>query len=118
MDESYSPRERIRKKKDFSNLYKKGSSSRGTYFNLIYLPNSLTYSRMAVVASKKIGNAVQRNRVRRRVKELFRRNKDLLTTPVDMIVVTKKGVQDATWEDMRTQYLSVIRAIGSKKPRP
>jgi ribonuclease P protein component len=118
MDESYSPRERIRKKKDFSNLYKKGNSARGTYLNLIYLPNSLTYSRMAVVASKKIGNAVQRNRVRRRVKELFRRNKDLLMTPVDMIVVTKKGIQDATLDDIRPQFLSMIRAIGSNKPRP
>jgi ribonuclease P protein component len=70
---------------------------------------------MAVVASKKIGNAVQRNRVRRRVKELFRRNKDLLTLPVDMIVVTKKGVQDASWENMRTQYLSMIQAVGANK---
>jgi len=115
MDESYSPRERIRKRKDFSHLYKKGRLTRGTYFNLIYLPNSLSYSRMAVVASKKIGNAVQRNRVRRRVKELFRRNKELLTLPVDMIVVTKKGLQDASWENMKTQYLTMIKAVGANK---
>ncbi len=118
MGESYSPRERIRKKKDFSYLYKKGRLTRGTYFNLIFLPNGLSYSRMAVVASKKIGNAVQRNRVRRRVRELFRRNKELLTLPVDMIVVTKKGVQDASWENMRIQYLAMVQAVGTNKQHP
>jgi ribonuclease P protein component len=73
---------------------------------------------MAVVASKKIGNAVQRNRVRRRVRELFRRNKELLTLPVDMIVLTKKGVQEASWEDMRIQYLAMVQAVGTNKQHP
>jgi len=118
MGESYSPRERIGKKKDFSNLYKKGFCTRGKYFNLIYLPNSLMFSRMAVVASKKIGCAVQRNRTRRRIKELFRRNKDLLTSPVDLVVVTKKGIQDASWKDIRAQYLSMIQAVRPKKAHP
>ena len=115
MGESYRPRERIRKKKDFFYLYHKGIFARGKYFNLIYLPNNLSYSRMAVVASKKIGNAVERNRVRRRIRELFRRNKDLLKLPVDMIVTTKKGVCDASWENMQTGYFSMIEAIGAKK---
>ena len=115
MGESYRPRERIRKKKDFSYLYNKGFFARGKYFNLIYLPNNLPYSRMAVVASKKIGNAVERNKVRRRIRELFRRNKDLLRSPVDLIVLTKKGVRDASWENMKTQYFSMIEAIGAKK---
>jgi len=115
MGESYRPHERIRKKKDFSYLYKKGRLTRGKYFNLIYLPNSLSYSRMAVVTSKKIGNAVQRNRVRRRVRELFRRNKELLILPVDMIVITKKGVQEASWEDMRIQYLAMVQAVDTNK---
>lgn len=70
---------------------------------------------MAVVASRKIGCAVQRNKVRRRIKELFRRNKELLTTPVDMIIVTKKGVKDASWPDLRTQYISMVQAAGLRK---
>jgi hypothetical protein len=32
-----------------------------------------------------------------------------------MIVVTKKGVQDASWENMRAQYLSMIQAVGANK---
>ncbi len=117
MGESYSPRERIRKKKDFSYLYRKGRATRGKYFNLICLPNSLSYSRMAVVASKKIGNAVQRNRARRRIRELFRRNKELLMLSLDMIIVTKRGVHEASWEDLQSQYFSMIQTLGDKKQK-
>ena len=56
---------------------------------------------MAVVASRKVGNAVQRNRIRRRAKELFRRNKDLLISPVDLLLISKKEMRDASWADLR-----------------
>ncbi|MCK7489713.1 MAG: ribonuclease P protein component [Anaerotruncus sp.] len=48
-----------------------------------------TYSRLAVVASRKVGPAVVRNRVKRRFRELFRRNKELLREPLDLIVITR-----------------------------
>lgn len=114
MIESYGPRERIRKKKDFTNLYKKGSCARGKYFNLIFLPNNLSHSRMAAVTSRKVGNAVQRNKIRRRARELFRRNKDLLTLPLDILFIAKKDIQTATWQDMRERCLSALRAISGK----
>jgi ribonuclease P protein component len=114
MIESYGPRERIRKKKDFNNLYKKGRSVRGKYFNVIFLPNGLGYSRMAVVASKKSGDAVQRNRIRRRARELFRRNKDLLSVPLDILLIAKKETRTATWQDLRLHYLSTLQAISAK----
>jgi len=114
MIESYGPCERIRKKKDFFKLYKRGRCARGKYFNLIYLPNNLSHSRMAVVASKKVGNAVHRNKIRRRARELFRRNKDLLTSPLDILLIAKKDIQLASWRDMRDQYFSVLQAISGK----
>jgi ribonuclease P protein component len=110
--ESYHPQERIRNKSDFAKLYKRGRCDRGKYFNLIHSPNQLEHSRMAVVASRKVGNAVQRNRIRRRAKELFRRNKDLLASPRDLLLIVKKDCRDASWADMRRRYLDALRAIG------
>jgi len=115
MIESYGPLERIRKKKDFADLYKRGNCARGKYFNLIFLPNNLGHSRMAVVASKKIGNAVQRSKVRRRARALFRRNKDLLTYPTDILLIAKKDIQAATWRDIRERYLSAVREICGRR---
>jgi len=115
MIESYGPRERIRKKKDFTDLYKKGSCARGRFFNLIYLPNGLGHSRMAAVTSKKVRNAVQRNRIRRRIRALYRRNKDLLTYPLDILLIAKKDIQDATRQDLLERYLSALQAIRERR---
>ncbi|MGB8951937.1 MAG: ribonuclease P protein component [Candidatus Aminicenantales bacterium] len=115
MLETLSPRERITKKKDFSAIYKKGRWYRGYYFHLVCLPNSLAFSRMAVVASKKVGNAVTRSRIKRVIRELFRRNKELLTSPLDIIFIAKKNIQNSDWEKVRDQYFSVIQAISLKK---
>ena len=114
MLESYGPCERIRKKKEFHELYKKGRCARGEYFNLIYLPNSLGHSRMAAVTSKKVGNAVHRNRIRRRARELFRRNKGLLKSSLDILLIAKKEIRFATWPALRDAYVAAVRAIGGK----
>lgn len=114
MRESLSPQERIRKRKDFLFLYKKGNRYRGRYFSLIYLPNNLEFCRMAVVASKKIGNAVMRNRIKRWMRDLFRRNKDLLKNPVDIIIVAKKEAQDASWSKLKEDYVAAIETVFQK----
>ena len=111
MPESYRPHERIRKKSDFAELYKRGRCDRGRYFNLIHLPNHLGHSRMAVVASRKVGNAVQRNRIRRRAKELFRRNKELLDSSLDLLIIAKKEGAEASWDDLRRRFLDALRSL-------
>lgn len=110
MKETLRPRERIRQKKDFLVLYKKGHRYRGRFFNLVYLSNELGFSRMAVVVSKKVGNAVQRNRIKRRMRALFRTNKDRLINSLDLIFIVKKEVHAATWSSLREDYLAALEA--------
>lgn len=114
MNETLGPHERIRKRNDFLSLYKKGKRYRGKYFNLIYFSNNLSFSRMAVVVSKKIGNAVKRNKIKRWMRSLFRRNKDLLKDSFDIIFVVKKEIQDATWIKLEEEYFSAIESIYNK----
>jgi ribonuclease P protein component len=114
MDETLSPQERIRKKKDFSTLYKKGYRHRGKYFNLIYLSNDLCFSRMAVIASKKIGNAVKRNKVKRWMRALFRKNKKLLKNPLDIIFIAKKEILETSWLTLQKDLSAVLESIYQK----
>ncbi len=111
MTETLTPQERITKKKDFIFLYKKGNRYRGRYFNLIYLSNDLNFSRMAVVVSKKVGGAVERNRIKRRLRTLFRRNKHILLNPLDIILIVKKDIEDASWQSLEDEYLRSVSAI-------
>lgn len=114
MDENFSPRERIRKKKDFYHLYKKGKRYRGKYFVLIYRSGEFAYSRVAVVASKKLGNAVQRNRIRRRFRTLFRKNKKLLRNPLDLIIIPQREIHEADWKSLEKSYAAVLKSINQR----
>jgi len=118
MTETLSPQERIRKKKDFLLLYIKGKRYRGKYFNLIYLSNNLGFSRMATVVSRKVGNSVKRNKIKRYMRDLFRRNKERLKDHVDMVIIPKKDILDLPWTSLQKEYLSAIATINQKYSSP
>jgi ribonuclease P protein component len=115
MNERLTPAERIRKKSDFASLYRDGGRFRGRYFTLVYRRNGGNYSRLGVVASRKVGSAVVRNRVKRRFRELFRRNKALLGEPLDLVVITRPGSGEAAWTELREAFLSSLETILRKR---
>ena len=114
MDENFTSQERLKKKKDFLHLYRQGRRYRGKYFTLIYLSNELAFSRVAIVASKKFGNAVQRNKTKRWLRTLFRRNKKLLTRTYDMIFIPRKEIHEAKWQHLATEYQAAITFMNRK----
>lgn len=117
MTEGLVARQRIRKKKDFLVLYKKGHRYKSRYFSLIYSINALPYSRVGVVASRKVGGAVVRNKAKRRMRDLFRRNRDVLETPVDVLIVAMPEMARATWAELRDEFLLGIREVGRRLRR-
>jgi ribonuclease P protein component len=117
MKEGLRPEERIRKKNEFSSLYKNGCRYRGRYFNLVYLSNDLSFSRMAVVASKKVGNAVERNRIKRRLRALFRRNKGELEEALDLLIITKPEIRELTGAGLKACYLEAVASLGRPKKK-
>lgn len=62
----------ISRETDFQKVYQKGQPIKTFYFNLYFCPNESTENRLAVIASKKIGKAVKRNRAKRLLRESFR----------------------------------------------
>ena len=114
MSESLRPQERIRKQSDFARIYKNGSRYRGRYFNLVYLTSDLNHSRMAAVASKNVGNAVKRNRVKRWMRALFRRNKCLLNASLDLIMIAKPGMPDSNWNEILDEYRKAVHYLNKK----
>jgi ribonuclease P protein component len=111
MEETLSPRERIRKRKDFLLIYKDGKRHRGKVFNLIHLSNNLGFSRIAIVVSRKVGNSVERNKIKRNMRALFRKNKDLLKVHADMIVIPNKGILDISRSGLQQEYLAAIASV-------
>lgn len=113
MDETFRPHERLRKRKDFSHIYKHGTRYRGKYFTLIYLSNKKDFSRMAAVASRKVGNAIVRNKAKRRLRTLYRTHKDLLQKSYDMVFITKDKIGEASWNEIQEDFLKAYKSLHS-----
>jgi ribonuclease P protein component len=73
----------VRKNGEFQYLFKKGESIVTCAFVCYFKPNRRRVNRLGVMASKKIGNAVKRNRARRLIKEAFRLLQPLLIEQTD-----------------------------------
>ena len=67
--------ERIRRRSDFQEVYERGTRVQGRYATLFVFRRGLDVGRLGVAATKKLGGAVQRNRAKRLIREVFRRNK-------------------------------------------
>ena len=74
---------------DFDNVFQKGQRSADRYFTILFQPNTLNHPRLGFAISKqKVRLAVGRNRLRRLVRESFRRRAASLP-PVDMVVLAR-----------------------------
>ena len=89
-DSSFSKYERILNRKDFVNLNRRGRRHHTAHFTVVLRENGLGITRLGITASKKTGNAVQRNRVKRRVREFFRLHKDDFPEQNDVLIIAKK----------------------------
>lgn len=83
--------ERLLNSKDFVNLNRLGKRYHARHFTLILAQNGLGVSRLGITASRKIGNAVTRNRAKRLVREFYRLNKASFPQGYDIVVVARNG---------------------------
>jgi ribonuclease P protein component len=68
-------------------------------------------SRLGLVVGRRIGGAVQRNRVKRLCRECFRTHPDLLPVGVDLIVIARPGAPELDLERVRSEWLGVERLL-------
>ena len=105
MDESFPPDRRIRKGKEFAAVLGKGRKRRCPYFTLHVLPNpSREHARLGIIASRRVGGAVQRNRAKRLLREVFRRHGSRFSGGVDLVAVARESIVTARLEDVERAF--------------
>jgi ribonuclease P protein component len=105
-------------------VLRQGARSDGPLFLLVATPNKSGFDRLGLVASRKLGTAAQRNRAKRLLREVFRRNKRKVKTGLDLVLIGKPGIAGGCLGDVEREYrerlarLATRKRHGHRRPRP
>ena len=95
----------------FRRLYHTNGQA-NSYLVLYARPNRLTTNRVGITVGKKLGKAVVRNRVRRRLREIYRCNEMQFTPGWDIVVVARSRCVGADYRKIENAYLSLAKNAG------
>lgn len=100
---------RLIKEKDFKRIHNLGQSFFSAHFRLKSLANKLEISRFAVVVSTKVSKkATSRNRLKRRLREIIRLNKDKIKTGFDILVFTNNKALALDYQQLEEDLLKIL----------
>ncbi len=102
----------LRKQRDFSRVYKQGKSKGGRFTVILYKRNGLKFTRTAFVASKKVGNSVERNRSRRLMRAAYRAIAPDIKSGYDIIFVARNGIAGCMEPEVERQLRKSLEAEG------
>ena len=104
----------LKKNHEFRRLYSKGKNSASKCVVVYCTRNGKAENRLGVTVSTKLGGAVQRNRIRRRLKEIYRINEKSLKAGYDIILVARMKSRYAKWSELESSVLSLFSNLGLK----
>ena len=95
----------------FRRLYRKGSSAANRYLVLYYRRNGSNENRIGLTVGAKLGCAVRRNRMRRRLREIYRLNEGRFRRGYDIVVVARSRAMDAPYAELEKAYLALAEKL-------
>ena len=86
----------------FMRCYKKGRRVGCDWLCVHFFPNKMPYSRLGITAGKKLGGAVERNRVKRIIRAAYRQSEEKLPIGYDVVFVGRSGICEKTSCDVQS----------------
>ena len=102
---------RVKKYSDFQKVLNLGESIRSSTLTLFFLSNDLNRSRIGISVSKKCGNAVVRNKIKRQIRAIISLEMDL-TKPIDYVFIVRKEFDIKNFSQSRLDIKSLIEKVG------
>ncbi|HSC88750.1 MAG TPA: ribonuclease P protein component [Polyangiaceae bacterium] len=109
----FRPERRVRKRSDFEKAQREGRRVTTPHFVLVLRPSpdAIAGSRLGITATRRVGNAVRRNRLKRLVRAAFRATEAFLPAGFDVVVIVRKDDPSLTLERVVGEWTAERRRI-------
>jgi ribonuclease P protein component len=109
---------RLRRRAEFLRVQERGIKVAADCVLALVLPNERPdgLTRLGLTVSSKVGNAVVRSRIRRRLRELFRTRRASLPQGLDMVLIARSSAKDADWPRFVRAFEMVQRELTRRFP--
>ena len=102
----------VKSHQDFDRIIKTGRRIKNKSFIIYSIENNLPYDRYGVSVGKKLGNAVYRNKYKRKIRAIIDNYKKLYINNRDYIIILKGSTNEKTYQELNRDFLSLMNHIG------
>ena len=102
---------------EFRRLYNKGKTASSPFLAVYCRKNRMNISRLGLTTGVKLGKAVRRNRVRRRLREIYRTNEHRLLPGWDIVIVARVRSVYTRYDELERSFLTLARKLELLAPR-
>ena len=110
-DERFQKWVRLTKRSEFLRVQESGFKVWSGLFVALALKNEIGVTRLGITVSTKVGNSVARSRLRRRLRELFRKRRADLPAGLDLVIVARPVAKEARWTELSSGFDEVARKL-------
>jgi ribonuclease P protein component, eubacterial len=113
--ERFTKARRVRRRDEFQRVFDRSQRAKSQYWTVLIAPNDAGVVRLGIVASRKLGDAVRRNRAKRFIREVFRRS-DLLPPGkgLDVVVIPRRELFDAAYSSLESDFRATFRRCAGR----
>ncbi len=109
---THTPEDRVRRRSEYREVREHGRRVHTPHYLVVVLPRPGARTRLGITVTKKVSpSAVSRNRVKRVLREVFRRNRGLFPSSCDVVIVAKRGAEGLGYEIAATEIEHASSAL-------
>jgi ribonuclease P protein component len=113
---------RLRVRSEFTSVQERGRRVPSRYLTLLAMPNSLDRDRLGIIASRRMGGAVARNRAKRMLRDIFRRQDPATAAarglrPLDLVVIPRRELVAAPLAAVEQDFRTALHRVDRARPR-
>lgn len=99
----------IKKNTDFNDIINTGAYIKGKYYYIYYKDNEFKFPKFGLAVSKKCGNSVMRNKIKRQLRSIIDNSKDLFQNGVSYIIIPKRNISEVDYQEMNEDLISLLK---------